>query len=221
MTRTTAAEVSSLPASIAQPRVLRERSVRCGRLGVAIALMSVFALAAVALFGYVSRTQPYLALAKDVSAGAQLTTADLVTVHLNPDPGLSPVPSNRAEVVVGKYASIALLSGTLLSKNALVDKPFPASGEQVVGIALKAGEMPSTTLRPGASVLLVSTEEQSTSDKPAGPAPTIRGTVVHVIAGSRDGTATVSVAVRDSDGPTVARLAAQGRLVLTLIAGDR
>jgi hypothetical protein len=219
VTRTPTADVSSLPATIPQPRVVRERSVRRGRLGVAVALMAVFALGAVALFGYVSRTQPYLALARDVPVGARLTAADLVTVHLNPDPGLTPVPSSRSQAVVGKYTSISLLSGTLLSDSALVDKPFPAPGEQVVGLSLKAGQMPSTPLRPGAAVLLVSTEEQSAQGKPTGTAPTVRATVVHVIAGARDGTATVSVAVRESDGPLVARLAASGRLVLNLTAG--
>ncbi|WP_238005849.1 SAF domain-containing protein [Dactylosporangium sp. AC04546] len=194
--------------------------MRRGRLGLAVALMAVFALAAVALFGYVSRTQPYLALARDVPAGARLAASDLVTVHLNPDPGLAPVPQNRAKAVIGKYSSIPLLAGTLLTDGALVDKPFPAPGEQVVGLALKAGQMPSTPLRPGAAVLLVSTQDPLAQDKPTGPAPTVLATVVHVIAGARDGSATVSVAVRDNDGPLVARLAAQGRLVLTLTSGS-
>ncbi|WP_018790574.1 SAF domain-containing protein [Salinispora arenicola] len=217
---TTTDDVASLTAvTIPQRRVVRERSVRRGRLGVAVALMAVCALGAVALFGYVSRTQPYLAVGRDVPVGAQITAADLVTVHLNPDPGIAGVPGDRTDQVIGKYASVALLSGTLLNANALVDKPFPAPGEQVVGVSLKAGQMPSAPLRPGASVLLVSTEE-STQDKPAAAAPTIRATVVHVIAGARDGTATVSVAVRESDGPVVARLAAQGRLVLTLTSGS-
>lgn len=218
--RTTTADVSSVQTTVQQPRVVRERGVRRGRLGVAVALMAVFALAAVALFGYVSRTQPYLALARDVPVGARLTAADLATVHLNPDPGLAPVSSSRSPAVVGKYTSITLLSGMLLSESALVDKPFPALGEQVVGLSLKAGQMPSTPLRPGAAVLLVSTQEESAQDKPTGPAPTIRATVVHVITGTRDGTATVSVAVRESDGPLAARLAAQGRLVLALTAGE-
>ncbi|GGM51773.1 SAF domain-containing protein [Dactylosporangium sucinum] len=207
-------------AAIPQPRVVRGRTVRRGRLGLALALMAVFALAAVALFGYVSRTQPYLALARDVPAGARLAAADLVTVHLNPDPGLAPVPQNRTQAVVGKYSFIPLLAGTLLSDGALVDKPFPAPGEQVVGLALKAGQMPSTPLRPGAAVLLVSTQDETAQGKPIEPAPSIPATVVHVIAGARDGSATVSVAVRDNDGPQVARLAAQGRLVLTLTSGN-
>ncbi|MGI5213867.1 SAF domain-containing protein [Plantactinospora sp. CA-290183] len=216
----TTEDVSRLPAAaIPQRRVVRGRSVRRGRLGVAVALMAVCALGAVALFGYVSRTQPYLAIARDVPVGAQVTAADLATVHLNPDPGIAGVRSDRADSVVGKYASVALLSGTLLNAGALVDKPLPAPGEQVVGVALKAGQMPSTPLRPGASVLLVSTEE-AVQDKPTAAALTIQAAVVHVIAGARDDTATVSVAVRESDGPTVARLAAQGRLVLTLTAGS-
>lgn len=220
MTRPTMAEAPRMGTAIPQPRIVRERTVRRGRLGVAIALMAVFALAAVALYGYVSKTQPYLAVAKDVQIGSRLTADDLVTVHINPDPGLSPVPASRRQAVIGKYTSIALLSGMLLSEQALVDKPFPAPGEQVVGLALKAGQMPSAPIRPGAAVMLVATPEDSGSDKPAAPAPTIRATVVHVIAGTRDGTATVSVAVRDSDGALVARLAAQGRLVLTLTAGN-
>ncbi|MFI7025147.1 flagellar biosynthesis protein FlgA [Micromonospora sp. NPDC049900] len=206
-------------ATIPQPRVVRVRSLRRGRLGVAIALMAVCALGAVSLFGYVSRTQPFLAVARDVPVGAQVTAADLITVHLNPDPGLAGVPSGRTEAVIGKYASVALLSGTLLNAGALVDKPFPAPGEQVVGVSLKAGQMPSAPLRPGASVLLVSTDEAA-RERPTAAAPTIRATVVHVIAGTRDGTATVSVAVRENDGPVVARLAAQGRLVLALTSGN-
>lgn len=204
---------------IPTPRVVRERSVRRGRLGLAVALMAVFALSAVALLTYVSRTQPYLALARDVSVGAQLTAADLVTVHLNPAPELKAVPANRTNAVVGKYASVALLAGMLLTGSALVDKPFPAPGEQIVGLSLKPGQMPSTPLRPGFPVLLVAIGEEQTQGqgaKPAPAAPTFPATVVHVIAGARDGTATVSVAVRESEGPLVARLAAQGRLVITL-----
>jgi hypothetical protein len=219
VTRAKVPAVSSAAAPIPTPRVVRERSVRRGRLGIAVALMAVFALTAVALFGYVSHTQPYLALARDVPVGAQLTAADLVTVHLNPAPELKAVPTSRTNTVVGKYASVALLSGMLLTDVALVDKPFPAPGEQVVGLSLKPGQMPSTPLRPGAPVLLVATGDESATtqgNKPATAAPTVPATVVHVIAGARDGTATVSVAVRDSDGPLVARLAAQGRLVLTL-----
>ncbi|MFY1633675.1 SAF domain-containing protein [Solwaraspora sp. WMMB335] len=217
---TTTDDLSSLPTTaIPQPRVVRVRTVRRGRLGVAVALMAVCALGAAALFGYVSRTEPYLAIARDVPVGAQLAAADLVTVHLNPNAGIVPVPSSRVDSVIGMYTSVTLLSGSLLNASALVDKPFPEPGDQVVGLSLKAGQMPSTTVRPGSTVLLVSTEE-TRQDGPATAAPTIRATVVHVIAGARDGTATVSVAVRESDGPIVARLAAQGRLVLTLTAGN-
>ncbi|MDG4833012.1 SAF domain-containing protein [Solwaraspora sp. WMMD1047] len=219
MTRVTpTAPTQAGPHAIPRPRVVRERSVRPGRLGIAVALMAVCALAAVALFGYVSRTQPYLALARDIPAGTQLTATDLVTVHLNPDPALKPIPADQSGSVVGKHAAIPLLSGMLLSEGALVDQPFPAPGEQVVGLALKAGQIPSAPVRTGARVLLVSTEEQTSgTDAPPVAAPSVPGTVVHIIAGSREGTATVSVAVRDSDGPLVARLAAQGRLVLTLV----
>ncbi|NIL64782.1 hypothetical protein [Salinispora arenicola] len=73
---TTTDDVASLTTvTIPQRRVVRERSVRRGRLGVAVALMAVCALGAVALFGYVSRTQPYLAVGRDVSVGAQITAA--------------------------------------------------------------------------------------------------------------------------------------------------
>src|SRR3954470_8623766 len=109
MTRPTMAEAPTVRTTIPQPRIVRERAVRRGRLGVAIALMAVFALAAAALYGYVSKTLPYLAVAKDVQIGARLTADDLVTIHINPDPGLSPVPASHRQAVIGKYASIALL----------------------------------------------------------------------------------------------------------------
>lgn len=206
---------------IPRPRIVRERSIRRGRLGAAIALMAVFALGAAALYAYVSQSQPYLAVAQDVPMGAEITTNDLVTVHINPDPALAAISADRAGDVVGMYAAVPLVPGTLLIERALTDQQIPAPGEQVVGIALKPGQMPSTPLRPGDRVLLVTTGDEPANDGAPAPAPTIRATVVHVVAGARNGSVTVSVAVPEQDGPLVARLSGQGRLVVVLTAGER
>jgi hypothetical protein len=203
-----------------RPRVVRERSIRRGRLGAAIALMAVFALGAAALYAYVSQSQPYLAVARDVPMGAQLSAADLVTVHINPDPALAVIPAGRSAEVIGRYAAVPLMPGMLLAEEALTDQQIPAPGEQVVGVALQPGQMPSTPLHPGDRVLLVTTGEEQADDGTPVPAPTVAATVVHVAAGGRNGSLTVSVAVPEQDGPLVARLSGEGRLVVVLTAGS-
>ena len=107
------------------------------------------ALGSATLFRAIGPSQSYLALARDVPVGAQLTSQDLRVVRLNSSPGLSPVPERDVAQVIGAYAAVPLVAGTLLSMDHHTDEPVPGPGEQLVAIGLSPERLPSSNLRGG------------------------------------------------------------------------
>ncbi len=203
--------------AISTPRVVRQRRVSRGLLGAALAMSAVFALGIAALVLVVSKASPYLAVARDVQIGQQLGPEDLRVVYISRDPGLSTIPASQQASVVGKYAVTNLTAGTLLSPRAVTAQAIPGPGKQIVGVSLKPGQVPASALKPGAAVLLVATAGQqnsTTTTNPPPPLPQFKGTVVYVVASST--TTQLSVTVDDADAPNVARLAADGRIVVTM-----
>lgn len=210
MSITTSPTQQSIPV-----RAVKQRRVSRGQLGLAIALAAVFALGAAALVLGVAKAKPVLAIARDVSIGQQITAADLRTVYINTDPGLSPVPADKLNSVIGKFAMTNMTAGSLLTERSVAATALPGAGQQLVGISLKQGRIPPG-LKPGAKVILVATAgpQNNSSDGPPPPLPEIHATVIVAVAVNND--TILSVAVADADGPVAARLAAEGRLVVTL-----
>ena len=131
-------------APVAAPAGPRERRLRFGHLALAVALMAVGALGTVALVTAVSTTGEYLALQRDMAANAELTADDLTVVRINTAPGLRPVAAKDLDRVVGLYAAIPLVEGTLLTAAQLTAQPLPGPGQQVLGITLGSDRLPAT-----------------------------------------------------------------------------
>jgi hypothetical protein len=214
-TRTQAPPIGPAP-MLTTPRVMRQRRVSRGLLSLALALAAVFGLGIAALVLVVSKADPYLAAARDMQVGQQITAQDLRTVYISAEPGLAVVPAAQKSTVVGKYAATNLTAGSLLTPRAVTAQAIPGPGRQIVGVSLKPGQVPASALKPGAAVLLVATAAAQGTDttNPPPPLPQFQGTVVFVVT---SGTTTqLSVAVDAADAPNVARLAADGRIVVTL-----
>src|SRR5690606_40500418 len=94
------------------------------------------ALGSATLFRAVGPSQEYLALARDVPVGAQVTAADLRVVRLNASPGLTPVPVSEVDQVIGRYAAVPLVAGSLLTPQQLTAEPVPGPGEQLVAVTI-------------------------------------------------------------------------------------
>ncbi|GGM23840.1 SAF domain-containing protein [Dactylosporangium sucinum] len=212
-------------APLAVPRLAPQRRWQPRLIWLAVALIAAGGLIAAKVLLSVGSTGEYLAVGKRVEIGTQLTRADLTVVRISVDPSLKPVPANAADRVVGRFAAVALVPGTLLTEGQLTDTAIPGAGKQLVGISLSQDKLPAERIKPGANVVLVITGETNPvpvpnqQKDPATNAPlSIKATVIDVRPGTREGTTLLNVAVVERDGPLVAARAAAGRIVVTLTA---
>jgi hypothetical protein len=196
----------------------RRRSVMQGAL--AVLLIVVGALTAGYVAQRIGTTHNYLAVARPIGAGQEITSSDLIVVRVNSAIGLKPVPAGRADEVVGKHALMALVPGSLITMDQVTDNPVPKPGYQIIGLKLKEGLVPQVRLDVGDTVILVALPENSapTPDVPVDLTPprTFAGTVVDVKPGHTEGDTLVNVEVTTADAPAAAALAADDRIALLL-----
>lgn len=200
------------------PRLVRQRHIRRGWVGVGVLAIVLAALGSATLFRAVGPSQEYLALSQDVPVGAQVTSGDLTIVRLNSSPGLSPVPASDVRQVVGAYAAVPLTAGTLVSMAQLTEERVPGPGEQLVAIGLGPDRLPGGTLRAGDPVLLVATSGQASVDLEEDPR-TFNARVHDVQeTEGRGDDLVVSLVVAERDGARVASLAAADRVTVVRVA---
>lgn len=199
------------------PRLVKQRHIRRGWVGIGVLAIVLAALGSATLFRAIGPSQAYLAVAQDVPEGAQLTQNDLRTVRMSSTPGLSPIPDSQLDDIVGQYAAVPLLAGTLLAMDQLTEEPVPPSGQQLVAIGLPPDRLPGGTLDGGDPVMLVTTTRQNAEPEEN---PRTFAARVHEVqpAEGRDDDIVVSLLVSERDGAVIASLAAADRLTLVLLS---
>ncbi|WP_328383713.1 SAF domain-containing protein [Micromonospora zamorensis] len=214
---------SQVAAPYAVPRVAPQRRWRPALVWLAVALVAAGGLIAAAVLRKVGTTAEYLAVSSTVEVGSTVDRSDLSTVRITVDPALKPIRASAADEVIGKFAAVALVPGTLLTRAQLTDTAVPGQGEQLVGLSLPQERLPAERIKPGARVLLIVTADGGpVGDQQQGTAAplSIKATAVDVRAGAKEGTTLLNVAVADRDGPLIASRAAAGRIVVALTTGS-
>ena len=204
-----------IAAPVAPPRVVRQRRMRPGLLGLAILLVALGGLGAAFAVTSVRATGSYLAVARAVPVGTVLGADDLVSVQVAGGQGLRPVPADRLDEVVGKRAAVALAPGTLLTMGQLTDKPLLGPGQQQISLGLKTSEVPAKQLHPGDRVLLVSKPAKNTQTATA--STRFEGTVIDM-ARTENADIVLYLALAARDVAPVVALAADGRVAVVLSA---
>ncbi|MGC4865624.1 SAF domain-containing protein [Micromonospora sp. DT53] len=204
----------SVDAPVNPPTVVRQRRVRPGLLGLAVLLIALGGLGAAFAVTSVRATGSYLAVARPVEVGREISAADLVTVQVAGGQGLRPVPAGRLDEVVGKRAAVALLPGTLLTLGQVTDDPLLGPGQQQIALGLKTAQVPARELHPGDKVLLVSTPEDN-ADAAAAAGTRFAATVIDMVSPANDDKV-LYLALLTRDVPAVVALAAQERLAVVL-----
>ncbi|MBQ0991530.1 SAF domain-containing protein [Micromonospora sp. PSH03] len=202
-------------APVNPPTVVRQRRVRPGLLGLAVLLIALGGLGAAFAVTSVRATGSYLAVARPVEVGREISAADLVTVQVAGGQGLRPVPAARLDEVVGKRAAVALLPGTLLTLGQVTDDPLLGPGQQQIALGLKTAQVPARELHPGDKVLLVSTPDNNADGDTAAAGTRFAATVIDMVSPATDDKV-LYLALLIRDVPAVVALAAQERLAVVL-----
>ncbi|MBE1485827.1 SAF domain-containing protein [Plantactinospora soyae] len=204
-----------IDAPITPPRIVRQRRMRPGLLGLAVLLIALGGLGSAFAITSVRATGSYLAVARAVPVGTVLSADDVVAVQVAGGQGLDPVSSDRVAEVLGKRAAVTLTPGTLLTMAQLTDKPLLAAGQQQVSVGLKPSEVPAKRLRPGDKVLLFSTRGEN--DSAGAPATRFQATVIDMATPAAN-SVVLYLALAARDVPAVVALAAGDRIAVVLSA---
>lgn len=154
-------------------------------------------------------------LVRPVAAGQALTAADLGTTRLSGG-GVHAFDRSTMRALVGRRSAVSLPAGSLLSSALLVDASVPGPGQQVLGMALKAGAFPPG-LEAGQAVGVLQVPPGAGG---SGFAPAVlagRARVVSVRTDPGSGVTVVSLALDNARVLDVARAAAAGAVVLTAL----
>jgi len=218
---TTAADLSGASASANLTRLAAAAPRRRPALWMlSVALVAGGALLAVDAARSAGHKSAVLVAVRDVGAGEQLAPGDVAVVHVSTDPGLRTVPAGDQPSVVGSVTAVDLKAGSLLTRSELTGTATPTAGTVLVGLALKAGQLPARELTRGDRVLIVATPSQPDPASPAQPGrPVTYGAVVADSAptGAGDGSTVVDVVAAQNTAPALAADVAGGHIAVLLL----
>ena len=158
-------------------------------------------------------SQSVVLVAADVARGERIEAGDLTTTTIGQAPGVATVPAADLETLIGQYAQVDLTAGALIGPTSVGAELLPPGTAQV-GLRLAAGRLPSQSLPPGSTVILVAVPNQF-SDQAAGGDERFEAVVVSAPVALADGqTWLVDVQVDAEQAPRVAALAASEQIAL-------
>ncbi|WP_284745929.1 flagellar biosynthesis protein FlgA [Amycolatopsis sp. RTGN1] len=198
----------SEPMQLRPPR--RRRSKLLILLG--LLLSAVSATGVVWVFRAVDDSIAAVGVASPVRYGDVITADVLLEVHVRPDPGVHALAWDQRFEIIGKPASTDLRPGAIVTPDlAAGSTSIPAPGEQLVGVAVKPGQLPTTPLEPRQPVLLVPVGSTDTAWTP------VHGSVLRV--GARDSSSlqVVDIVVLERDGAQVASRASAGGVAIVAL----
>ncbi|MGP3777053.1 SAF domain-containing protein (plasmid) [Streptomyces sp. SDT5-1] len=201
------------------PAKWQSRRRRPGMLAAAVACIAACAVGNYWYWTQNGQRQPVIELARDVAAGSVIKDSDLREASVALDPSMKVVGIQQRDEVVGMRATGTLPAGALLHPEQVTKKSLVKAGEQLVGIALKPGQLPDSSIKPGDSVQVVLTGEDqaAATGKTAADPSTVEARVVRVGAAREStGERVVDVAVEQTQGPKLAARAAAGEVALAV-----
>jgi hypothetical protein len=132
--------------------------------GALIVVTSV--VAALALYARIGNRTEVLAVSRDVLAGEQIADDDLEVVSLSSDDRIPTVPASQRSAIVGQYARVRLLSGSLLASDGVQPRPIVDPDRVLMSVVVPVGLVP-VGLREQSRVVLVVTPPTSGGVRPA------------------------------------------------------
>jgi SAF domain len=195
------------------PRGFRPASRRRARVAGGAALVAAAIGGNLLVYSSLDDRESVLQVVRDVPAGEQLTVDDVRPIDVGADETLRAVRDDRLSTIVGQFAKVRLVSGSLVVAEALQSTPLVSPGSAIVAIQVPEGALP-TGLRERSQVELVVPVE---GDGSGGGTPTVvRGRVVGLPSAPLTATGTVSLSVEVA-APVAAGVAASDDVRVVLV----
>src|SRR6056297_3004297 len=209
--------VAAMTASTSATPGFRPGARRRNRIAVGVALAAVAVGGNAVVYSTLDSASPAVQVVRDVPAGTQLTSDMVCTVDVDVDASVNVI--DRIDAVVGSYAKVRLVSGSLVTGEALQGGPLVTEGHAVVALLVPEGSLP-IGVRERVPVDLV-IPVTAAPGQPAVPPVVIAGRVVGLPAESTSvlGEQSLSVEVALADAAEVAS-ADDVRIVLSAPAAD-
>jgi len=184
------------------PRAFRAASRRRNRIAAGAALASIAIGGNLLIYTSLDSARPVIQVVRDVPAGEQITVDMLRTVDVDADSTVNLIDGAQLGSLVGTYARVRLVSGSLVTFEALQTTPLVAAGASVVAVQVADGALP-IGVRERVPVLLVIPPDR-TSDTDV--IVSIPGRVVGLPTATTSalGLQSLSVEVASGDAATVA-----------------
>jgi hypothetical protein len=200
-----------------EPRGFRPSARRRNRLAAGVALGAIAIGGNIAVYSALNSSEPAVQVVRDVAAGDVITSDMLRTVDVNVDATVNVIEGADLMSLVGQYARVRLVSGSLVTRQALQAGPLVSIGNAVVAFEVDASELP-VGVRERVPVRLVIPADRSDDDQTP---VSIDGRVVGFPTASDSGVGTVSVSVElDDADAAVAASADHVRVVLLVPSPD-
>jgi hypothetical protein len=192
--------------SAAAGRGFRPASRRRSRIAAGVALAAVAIGGNLWVYSNLDAARPVLQATRDVPAGEQITADMLRSVDVDADSTVNLIAADRADSLVGTYAKVRLVAGSLVTVEALQASPLVTPGTSVVALQVADGSLP-IGLRERVPVELVIATDRTSADASDGRGTTsIAGRVVGLPTDTSSalGMQSLSVEVAAGDAAVVA-----------------
>jgi hypothetical protein len=192
-------------------------SRRRGRIAAGIGLAAAAIGGNLLVYSNLDESKPVIQAVRDVPAGEQITSDMFRTVAVDVDSTVNVIDGDRLDSLVGTYAKVRLVAGSLVTAESLQAVPLVTPGSSVVAIQVSDGALPAG-LRERSAVVLVVPAERS----PDGAGTTsVPGRVVGlpIATSSALGLQSLSIEVAAGDAASIAA-ADDVRVVLVDPADD-
>ncbi len=152
----------------------------------------------------------------DILAGEQISADQLRVVDGELDESVNAVPGDQLDLLVGRYAKVRIVSGSLVVHQSVQSDPLVSVGRSVLAVTIPAGELP-TGLRERSPVELVIPPSSSDDRDPV----VVSGRLVGIPTDAGDALGARSVTVEvDAERAAVVASADSVRIVLVQPTAD-
>ena len=196
-----------------EPRGFRPSARRRNRLAAGVALGAIAIGGNIAVYSALNSSEPAVQVVRDVAAGDAITSDMLRTVDVNVDATVNVIEGVDLRSLVGQYARVRLVSGSLVTRQALQVGPLVSVGNAIVAFEVDASQLP-VGVRERVPVRLVIPADRGDDDQTP---LSIDGRVVGFPTESDSGVGRVSVSVELNDADAVVVASADDVRVVLLV----